>query len=664
MSKIAIYDIEIFPNLFLIVFYELETGEWKIFQISPYKDDRYGLMQYLSTLSLMVGFNNLEFDYPLLHTFIVFMNRDKKMFGKKIVEEIKRKADSIIRSKKRFGNMVMSPAIPQLDLYKMHHFDNVAKATSLKALEFVLRMPEIEVLPFPPNTVLTPDQIQKVIDYCIKDVKTTTALHEKSINQIVLRERLSAIYNLPMMNWNEPKIGEQILLSAIRKKTGKEQLGKTIRDKIVVNDILFPYLSFYSPEFKAIYNWFKSKIMTETKEVFSKLPLDEVESLKPYVNLDRNPAGKKMTMKRDPITKQNTILRTLNIVYNGFQYDFGTGGIHGSIKPSVHVEDEYFGILDVDVQSYYPKLGIENKFYPEHLDAIFCEVYEEIFETRKQYPKGTPENLGLKLGLNGAYGKSNSFYSELYDPQYTMTTTINGQLSLCMLSEMLSFIPESMMLQINTDGLTIKLPRRYMKVAKEICKRWEKITKLNLEYVRYSKMVIRDVNNYLAIERITGKIKRKGIFEYEKELHQNHSMLVIPKALEAYFVNNIPLKQFIMNHSILWDFFKRVKLTGDSKLVLRTVVDMPIQPLTRYYVSREGGTLIKIMPPLKDEFDREFNIEAGYLCSITNNVNNGLFSEMKNNIHYGYYINEANKVIRNIVYGEECEIEEMESNIN
>lgn len=661
MAKTVIYDIEIFPNLFLIVFYEVETKVWKSFQISPYADDRHALMQYLSTTSLMIGFNSLEFDYPLLHMFIIFMNRNKNMYGKKIVEEIKKKADYIIKSKKRFGNMVSHPAVPQLDLYKMHHFDNVAKATSLKSLEFVLRMQEIEELPYPPNTILTKEQIYHVVDYCGKDVKTTLKLYEKSMNQIVLRERLSAIYKLPMMNWNEPKMGEQILLSAIRKKTGKEELGKTIREKIVVKDILFPYLSFYSPEFKAIHEWFKSKIITETKEVFSKLPLEEVESLKPYINLDRNAAGKKMTMKKDPVTKKDTILKTLNVVYNDFQYDFGAGGIHGSVKPSIHIEDDYFGILDVDVSSFYPKMAIVNHFYPAHLDEIFCEVYEEIYDTRKEYAKGTPENLGLKLGLNGAYGKSNSAYSELCDSQYTMTTTINGQLSLCMLSEMLSLIPESMILQINTDGMTIKLPRKFMKVAETICKRWENLTKLNLEYARYSKMVIRDVNNYLAVDKFSGKIKRKGIFEYERELHQNHSMLVVPKALEAYFIHDIPVEKFIMNHQDLWDFFKRVKLIGNSSLVLRTVVDTPVQQLTRYYVSREGGTLIKIMPPLPDEEEnREFNVEAGYLCTIANKVDADTLNTMKNNIHFHYYMNEVNKVVRNIVLGEECEIEEIE----
>lgn len=44
---------------------------------------------------------------------------------------------------------------------------------------------------------------------------------------------------------------------------------------------------------------------------------------------------------------------------------------------------------------------------------------------------------GFKLSTNSVYGKSNSEYSFLYDPLYTLKTTLAGQLALCMLSEML-----------------------------------------------------------------------------------------------------------------------------------------------------------------------------------------------------------------------------------
>jgi hypothetical protein len=49
--------------------------------------------------------------------------------------------------------------------------------------------------------------------------------------------------------------------------------------------------------------------------------------------------------------------------------------------------------------------------------------------------KGTPENAMLKLALNGAYGKSLSKYSVLYDPKFGITVTVNGQLLMYQLCE-------------------------------------------------------------------------------------------------------------------------------------------------------------------------------------------------------------------------------------
>ena len=61
------------------------------------------------------------------------------------------KAMSIIKSDDRFAGIIYPSDrhVPQVDLYKIHHFDNKARTTSLKALEFNMRMDNISDLPFP-----------------------------------------------------------------------------------------------------------------------------------------------------------------------------------------------------------------------------------------------------------------------------------------------------------------------------------------------------------------------------------------------------------------------------------------------------------------------------------------------------------------------------------
>ena len=67
------------------------------------------------------------------------------------------KAQSIINNQKtKFSHIIWDnqQMIPQIDLFKIHHFDNKAKSTSLKVLEFNMRSNSIEGLPFEIGTYL------------------------------------------------------------------------------------------------------------------------------------------------------------------------------------------------------------------------------------------------------------------------------------------------------------------------------------------------------------------------------------------------------------------------------------------------------------------------------------------------------------------------------
>ena len=95
---------------------------------------------------------------------------------------------------------------------------------------------------------------------------------------------------------------------------------------------------------------------------------------------------------------------------------------------------------------------------------------------------------------------SNDENSFLYDPEFTMRITMNGQLSLMMLYEMLSEgIPGSIPIMQNTDGLEMMIPENYKEKYLEICEKWEKITQLQLEHDQYDKLILGDVNNYIAV---------------------------------------------------------------------------------------------------------------------------------------------------------------------
>lgn len=693
-----LYDMEIYPNLVLLGAKVPGIDKRRSFQLSPLADDRQDMAIWLrDEVDDMIGYNNLFYDSPMLYYFI---HNCMKMRGRDAALAMFNYSKKLIKS--RFPKRI-NPIRPQIDLFKINHFDNKAKMTSLKLLEFNLRAENLQELPFPFDKVLEREEIWEVVSYNDNDIDATELVYDETKSEIELRKKMSPIYGIDFTNYNSTKMGEHILISKIVEALGedvmynevptssggiKKVVRNTKRDKIDFEEVVFDYIKFETEPFQKLLKWFKSQTITETKGVFSDIPTEDLKELKGhYAETQWTWDGKKKeyretsTLKK--VTKSNPVekLKTLNVVYDGFRYDFGVGGIHGCILPGVYESTDTHIIIDIDVASYYPNLGIKNKMYPAHVGIEFCDIYEGIYEERKKYPKKThkAENLALKLALNGSYGKSNSEYSSLCDPMYTMKTTVNGQLLLCMLSEKLNeSIDDATMLQINTDGLTIKIPREAEGKLMEICKEWEELTQLELEYAYYSRMIIKDVNNYIGVYDGTDDVKRKGAAFIHKrqpgelELHKNFSAIITAKALEAYYVDGEEPERFVRNHDDMYDFFLRTKVPKTSRLVLRDygpdeqiLTETVGQNITRYLVTGKyrknketkkyektgrGKTLIKIMPPIKGKSEeREFNVEESWLCTTMNKLPENLES-LKQIVDYDYYIEKIRDVIYMIEY--------------
>lgn len=614
MSDAYIHDIENYPNVFLFGAIHALTETPYIFEISHRRDDRqafYFFTEYLREhRAEEVGYNNLGYDYPVQHS---ILNNIMYITN----ADIYKKGDSIINAgdENRFAHMVWEKdwIVPQLDLYKIHHFDNQAKRTSLKTLEFNMRMENIEDLPFTPGTYLTDSQIDTLRQYLIHDLKATLMFYKHSKKLIDFRRELSAKYGRNFMNHNDTKIGKDYFIMELEKsgiqcfEPGSRKPRQTHRLSIALNSVIFPYVRFEQPEFNRVLNWLRQQVITETKGVFTDLSAD----------------------------------------INGFSFDFGTGGIHGSIESQTIRSTENYVIIDLDVASFYPNLAISNELYPAHLGKQFCTIYKNVYDMRSSYPKGTPENAMLKLALNGVYGDSNNVYSPFYDPAYTMAITINGQLLLCMLAEELLKIPGLSMIQANTDGLTVYVPRVFTGQVEQVRHAWEKLTRLQLEEAIYDVMFIRDVNNYIAVYEGGKKVKRKGAYCHSVDLgwHQNHSMQVVAKAAEAALVHNKDIRDFITSHEDIHDFMLVTKVPRNSKLLWG---DKQVQNITRYYVSTDGAPLTKVMPPLAkslklnpDAPERRMSVCKGWLTTECNDMKR--FNRAT--LNYDFYIKEAEKLV-------------------
>lgn len=667
-----IYDIEVYPNVFTMTVLSVNTETHRVYEISSRRNDYRKLVRLLYKLkskgARMVGFRNVDYDYPVIHEMITTMRSLDAACD--ITECAFTQSESIINADyaDRFKHRVWQKKhiVKQMDLSLIHHFDNNARSTSLKNLEFNMRLRNVGDLPFTPGVPLREDQIDKLIEYNLDDVMATYAFYKHSIDHIKFRDELSIRYARDFTNHNDTKIGKTYFVMQLEQKIGpdicytKTTTGRkprqTKRDRIELRKIIFPYIKFKRPEFNAMLDWLNRQTITETKGVFKDLDLDGMGSLAQYADMTTRVLWD--YYPDNPLVRSSiTGVANLNTTVDCFKFIFGTGGLHASVNGHAYVTDDDYVVYDVDVASYYPSLSIANNLYPAHLGREFCEIYSDVKDQRLSYDKGSNENEALKLALNGVYGDSNSKYSPFYDPQYMMSITINGQLLLCMLAESLMEIANLSMIQANTDGLTVLVPRASVDELKSRCDQWEELTHLQLDHAIYSRMFIRDVNNYIA-EYPNGKIKRKGKYEYVLEWHKNHSSLVVQKATEARLLHGVNIRDFIINHSDKFDFFLRAKIPRSSRLVLRNdgATDILQQNFTRYYVSNKGGYFIKIMPPGKKKpGEREFCINKGWKVTPYNTINDQDVLD----INYDFYIAEAEKLVKPFIEDIEWEYNEV-----
>lgn len=660
MSDI-IYDIECYPNIFTAAFYSPEQKKSVVFEISERKNQFPAFITFILRLgrrkATMVGFNNFGYDYPVIHSLILLAQADPNADWKTVVGTAREKNDQIIGAShhQRFAHIIWDrdQKVKQRDLFKIHHFDNKGRGTSLKVLEFNMRSHSIQDLPFDPCYPIPREGFDELIKYNQHDVSETYEFYLHTLDAIQLRKDLGEKYSKDFTNANDTKIGKTIFQLGLEESLGNDicfikgpdgkEPRQTKRPEIHVKNIIFDYVAFERPEFTAVLDWMRRQTVHGgiIKSAFTGLDVEGMGSLADFSDLT---TSKKAEWGPSPM------VRSLNCTVDGLPFVFGAGGLHACIEPGIVKSSATHALIDLDVVSYYPSLAIENGIYPKHLTKEFCAIYRRLKEQRVKHAKGTPENAALKLALNGVYGDSNNEYSPFYDPQYTMSITINGQMLLCMLAEQLMEIEGLRMIQANTDGVTILIPRDKIVDMDVVRVRWEKLTNLELESVHYKRMFIRDVNNYIA-EYGNGSLKRKGAYEYDMQWHQNQSSLVIQKAVEAHLLRGEDVRGFIEAHAAThpFDFYLRTKVPKSSKLwLVANVEDGPreqIQNVSRYYVSHSGEYLEKVMPPLPKKPDkwRPIAIQKGYYVTVHNTVS------PLTDINFDYYVDEAMKLINPLV---------------
>jgi hypothetical protein len=609
MKEYYIYDIETLPNVFTMQLKKAGEDKWWSFEISERRNDHFKLRQLMKyiddTGGAMVGYNNLHFDYPIIHmifhaTYIT-------------AQQIHEKSRAIFEERNPWAHSIWDSdmLVPQLDLMAMNNYGITGKRISLKTLEFNMRMDKIEEFDLDFMADVLIGDIDKLLEYNKHDVRATELLFDKCKNAIEFREKLTEETGINHMNKHDVQIGVIYFLRKLKEKGIVPKKGID-RPEILPLDLstcVLPIYEFKTPEFSSILNMFKSTTITNTKQK----------------------------------------LKNSTVRVDGLDYSFGLGGLHASVKNQSFESTDEMIIEDWDVESYYPSVSIANKASPSHIGQAYCLVNSELKTERGIHEKGTDENKIIKLALNGVFGTTNLKYSPLYDPKFAMTTTINGQLSLVMLVEQLISMGVKM-IQANTDGVSIYYPRDSKPLIHTIMNGWQYVTKLKLKRLEYSKMVMRDVNNYIALD-VDGTVKAKGVYSTDLELHQNFNATVVAVVAQRVLLTGENIRtalndQFFKDR---YSFMLATKVDKKSRLELDGKL---IQNVSRYYVSTTTtvGKLVKISPAHKNQVakgnykERTFKIHKDWSVVVCNDLEKDA-KEMFYDINLDFYVNEVEKLV-------------------
>lgn len=239
-------------------------------------------------------------------------------------------------------------------------------------------------------------------------------------------------------------------------------------------------------------------------------------------------------------------------------------------------------------------------------------------------------------------------------------------------------VPGSIPIMQNTDGLEMIIPASQKDKYMKICTVWENLTKLELEHDTYQKLIVPDVNNYIAVfdyREVTKDVylqfqkdnpenlfkiedgkywyaptKCKGRFEFKDlALHKNKSFQIIPKAIFNYFVHNTSPEEYVAQNENIFDFTGAVKIQGGWKLIEHRVEKGEIkntetQKTVRFYISKTGSKLIK--QNISD--NRQIHIVSGkWLQTVYNKHHQQPISNYQIDIRF--YLERINKELKSIV---------------
>lgn len=453
-----------------------------------------GRIKHLMESRTTIGFNSRMYDLPIINYALRGVSNDLlKQMSDRLIQE---NTYDVLCS----HNLWPANNHDHIDLI------NVAFGkSSLKMYGARINTTNLQDLPYEPNSVLTEDKKDIIKKYCFNDVRITKDLYLHLKNSIEIRNIINNEYGVDVRSKSDAQIADVLV-------------NKTLQANI-------RQIKQYSFHYKAPdYISFESDVL---KELFNKFKNVRFEFEK----------GEKLDNQH--------LVDTCTLFEK--KYTTGIGGLHSTEKARTIVAEDNQYIIDVDVVSYYPTIILNNQYCPVNYDKKeFISFYKRIYNDRisAKLAKNVTKSDIYKIILNGLFGKLGDKYSKLYSPELLINTTITGQLTLFMLIEQLE-VAGFPIISANTDGVTAIVSKNNYYNFKEVIKKWENLTDLKTDEVKYKSLHNQSVNSYIAVKE-DGTLKCKGVFA-NNDLSRNPFVKICKDAVFAYILKNKPIEHTIKN---------------------------------------------------------------------------------------------------------------------
>lgn len=572
-------DVESYENFFLVMLKRFCDGTYLAFERSARTDFDADALMAILRANVIVTFNGLVYDLPI--TALALTGADPA--------RLKRATNEIIAGNHKPWEIerllgVRSPRINHIDLME----PNPSIRMNLKMLNGRLHGRFVVDLPYDPDARLTPRQMNVTTLYCGNDLDSNQVLYEAMREPLQLRVALGKRYGADFRSKSDSQIGETI----VRRRL--ETLGGRRLD--LQPDHNVGAFAYQPPDFLR----FRTETMREVLERVCRAAFHVTG------------AGK---VSKPPE------LEELMVSIGASRYSMGNGGLHSTEANRAIISSDRVRLIDVDVASQYPRIILNLGLYPKALGPAFLEVYRAIVEERLEAKRRLTEiekvdlpaarstgaevtrleaerescrvmAEGLKISVNGVYGKLSSPYSFLYAPPLAVTITLTGQLAVLMLVERAEMAGIAVV-SANTDGVIFHCPIQREAVLDEIIKEWESDTGFEIERTPYRAIYSSSVNGYIALKE-DGKAKVKGPLadpwtekNYRDQLQKNPMMTICTRALIARARDGTPFEETIRAGTDPREFVSLIRANAGASWR-----GVSLGKAIRFYWSTEGEPIL------------------------------------------------------------------------